>query len=1217
MSIVDWPKITPGIGVWAGIDGPSLLAAACALQLRLDNVHGLVRLERLAAVAARLPASPDARSLSSSAVKKMLAVNEIGGPTVSSLEDAYEGIYVLEVPFFGGPRLVLQGQATDCGKSAITIMTAVFRAADGVFPPDFLTRSKGLARFLLDLSDRVCRAAGLTRGDVPVGAERVTVPAAATIAKMSSWVQFSFEDLFGSYPDAVREYLVDTLIQEQAELSALDNEEFLDEYLLVKPLIRSGTVVTVAAPAELMACLRHHIILDAYTSGCVEPLAEALRELTVDRARELLAGTADGPFEVLDSETDWTRIAAPFDGDKTIDVFVLVDDLDDYDPNSPYGTWNAWDALASADRASQSGRSAPDRTLRLFLWQGMGRDLAVGVPAPEEETTTLFLSVTDLETILQTPGTDSLSLWYFARASTRLHEQSQVLSFSTVDLYATYRDYDCSFYMSDDAKPSMVSIEVAYGQTLRAENYRHLDLRHVVHPVSQALVDAYSMHGRSSPVYMTNGSAGVSFYVDLGATSGWVHLERSKTKPPLPAGALFDVGEAIAYWLWQVADHAPPLVESPAGQPERIELVVRAADSQAAPTPWLVGRRSTNDRRVLEIAGPPDWSQPAALNQPDREIVAAIINALMPSQLSKGQAPIDPPAVIDAVAPPGQKKMLHVFGPNDTPFAWPGGLQSAWHLSDEAVSEVLDELGDHLVHEQHMNPGPIPDDRRNAVLNGKVVPWLIDQLTAAIATLSPDGLIERLIDRNEALISSTARDAIHLPARLACFGPSDDEVQKIEHRQRTTNSSMLASRFLIEYASAFPPKGALPFTREAYNRLLALASEIIHKGMLSDSIQHRLSDTHLAILDSRRLGLSRDDDQYVQALNAFAHARAETTLADAQSGDQDENPTSHPVDIPEADLLARDEFGFSYTELAEACGKLIEIADAEDNSDVVTIDESRLEEQLGSMLSWNRERVDVLISRLVLEHTEGDVHAFWKQGIAIRPWRFSRERSYLRRPLIRQHQSDEATPTFGRRAIRQAPNYWLEQYRSGRLQAQTAAMRSALSQQRNQKGQRFERLVADRLAQLGYAPVRTRLRRVGRVDFRNVDGSNLGDIDIAAVHTGRNELLVLEVKDLETARTPAELTNEVDNLIGEGNSAIRRLKQRATWVKQHLDATLGELGVHGLGRSWNVRPLVVVNEALLSETLISAEIPVVSYPKLEATLAEPDSDRRRRRRAQR
>jgi len=1219
MSIVDWPEITPGEGVWAGVDGPSLLAAACALQLRLDNVHGLVRLQRLAAVAARLPSLADARPISSSAVKRLLAVNQIGGPAVGSLEDAYEGIYVLEVPFFGGARLVLQGQATDCGKTAITVLTAVFRAQDDVFPPEFRSRIRALAKFLLDLSDRICRAAGLVRGDVPVDAARVNVPAAETLAHMSRWVQFTSDDLFGSYPELVRDFLVDTLVQEQGELGALDNERFLDEYLLVKPLIRSGTDITIAAPAELMACLRHHIIVHAYAFDCVEVLAEALRDLTADRARELLSGTADGPFDVLDSEAGWTRFAASFDGDKTIDVFLLVDDLANYDPDSPYGTWNAWDAVASADAASQDGSFEPSRTLRVFLSQGVGRDLAVGVPAAEMESTTLYLSVYDLETILQTPGTDELSLWYFARASTHLHEQSQVLAFSTVDLYAMYRDYDSSFYFSDDAKPSMVSIEVAYGQALRVENHGRLDIRHVVHPISQALVEAYSMHGKSTPVYVTNGSAGVAFYVDLGATSGWVHIERATMKHPLSAGEIFDVGEAVAYWLWQVAEHEHGLIQSALDDSGAIQLVVRAADDGAPLIPWVVGLGPEDGRGILEVAGPPELGEVAAPNHADRQIVAAIITALA-SVGRSGRLSMDRVELIDAIVPPGPKSMLHVFGPNENPIAWPGGLQEAWYVGDEAACDVLDGLGDHLVVEKGMESGPISDEQRSAVLNGTVVPWLIDQLTAAIATLDPDGLVELLIERNEALISSTARDGSLLPARLACFGTSNDEVQKIERRQRTANSSMLASRFLVEYASAFPPRGTDMFTHEAYGRLLALASEIIHKGMLSDSIQHHLSDTRLAVLGSGRLGLSRDDDQYLRALDAFAQARAETTLADAQSTDHDQNPASSLVDIPEADLLAQDEFGFSYTELAHACGKLIEIADADDGRDIVTISSEHLAEQLEREFGWDREKVDTLLSQLVLEPMEGDISAFWRQGVAVRPWRFSRERSYLRRPLVRQHLGHMTTLTFGRRAVRQAPNYWLDQYRSGRLQARTAAMRSALSQQRNKKGQRFERLVAQRLDQLGYAPIRTRLRRVGRVDFRNIDGQNLGDIDIAAIHRGRNELLLLEVKDLETARTPAELTNEVDNLIGEGNSAIRRLKQRTVWVHQHLEAVLRELGISTPGKRWSVRPIVVVNEALLSENLISDDIPIVALARLEATLAAQNdtrSSRRRRAAAQR
>ena len=58
---------------WHRVDGPALLAVASALQLNPANVAWLLRLQRLAVVAAGLPSRPDAPTLTFSKLKGLLA----------------------------------------------------------------------------------------------------------------------------------------------------------------------------------------------------------------------------------------------------------------------------------------------------------------------------------------------------------------------------------------------------------------------------------------------------------------------------------------------------------------------------------------------------------------------------------------------------------------------------------------------------------------------------------------------------------------------------------------------------------------------------------------------------------------------------------------------------------------------------------------------------------------------------------------------------------------------------------------------------------------------------------------------------------------------------------------------------------------------------------------------------------------------------------------
>jgi hypothetical protein len=1194
-----WPSTIDDPSIWSEVDGPTLLAVVSALQLRPDNADTLVRLGRLAGVAATLPERPDARRLSSSTLRRLLSVEEVGGPMVRALEDPYEGLFGLELPFFSGPKLVVQGQATHAGKVVESLLTAIFGAPTNSFSEGFVVRSRTLASLLLRVSDAVSRKAGITRltaaSDASPG---VNIPKADSFPVMANWVRFDVEEIFGQYPEPARAYLENLLVREQG--SAWSGE--LDEGLIVKPFVRGREGLVVGAPTELMATLRHHIVVDAHESACATKLARRLHEVTVDQAWDLLGGSTDTAPVVVQTDPGWTSMSAQFDGDKTLDVFVLSDDLQDYNPGSPYGEWHG---QPTVDRAVEAANSfdSPGPRLRLFIYQGMGRDLAAGFPSCDDEVAMLVMSIQDLESILQTPGTDGLSLWYFAQASTRFHQRAQVISFSAVDLWSTYEDNKESFYLSDNEPPSAVLIASGSGQDLRVDNARRVDRRHLVHPLTRTVCEAYSMHGPdASGVYMVRGSGGVSFYADMGNTSGWVHVGLGVV-PHSGDSGLFEVGEAVAYWLWQLYVHDSALIED-AAIDGVVELFVYPADVDQAGGPWIRMSLDSNIKTSLEVCGPPVVDGDEAANAADRVLLAAILATLGPAG---GDS-----RIVDAVAPAGPKRMMHALGSDNDPQAWPGRLGEAWHVREAAIAQILDEMGQHLVQDKAMQVGPIKDDERTSVLNDVVARWLIDSLTDLLSQLSIEGLVERLIDRNEALVSSTARESVHLPSRIACFGAKSDEVERIAKHQHSADTSMMASRFLVEYVSAFPPNGTKPLSRERYDRALGLASEIVNKGMLSDSIQHGLSTTQLSILESGRLGADADEDQYMAALGVFATSRAERSYARAGLEDDEKSSVAHNWE--DVDPLAEREFGFSYTDLAVAVRKLLDLMDDADHADVLSLNLDELQQALGECIGRNNEKVGQLISQLSLAASDGSVEEFWGQGVSVRPWRFSRARSYLRRPIVLSSTPEGVTATIGRRALWHTVPYWTHQFTSGRLQATTRAMRSALNRRRQQKGDQYERRVADQIEKLGYTHVRRRMRRIGEYDFRNVGGRDLGDVDVVGVHVNRRELLLLEIKDLEVARTPAELANEVKSLVGEGHSAVRRLLERSAWIESHLYMTLTQLGVSQPSGRWHVRPVVVVNEPLLSESLLTADVPIVSHELLSAHLGQATSGRNRQRR---
>ncbi|MDT0116624.1 hypothetical protein Q9R20_06430 [Microbacterium sp. PRF11] len=1174
------PKLDPRL--WGDVDGPTLLAAASALQLDPANTASLHGLRRLAAVAAELPARPDARPLSSSKVKSLLAVRGVGDAITAGFQDPYEGLLVVEVPYFGGPHLSMQGLATHCAKIAEFLLTAILAAPKATLPGTFIVKVRALARLLLTVSDRACRGAGLTRWSTPgEDGTRAMVPSATTLSERARWVQFDEEELFEGLHALAREYLTIGLVREQGTPVPIAGTD-RSEWSMVQPLVRSGSTLTVQAPPDLLAALRHHIVRAAIEEYCLPQLVQAMLAYATHKAKELLNGLVDEPLRTVEEGRNWVRLQSQFDSDKLMDLFVVVDDLENYDPFSAYGTWDGDDVFKDLVERSADG----DRVLRIFLTSVIGRDLRVRGRDSAEPTPTLFAGWDDLETILQTPDLGNLGLWYFACALLDLHQRSELRSFSIVDTFELYREHGMSFYLSDDALPDAADLAVGYGQELRYANaFRH-DRRRFIKYDGDGWVEGWSVHGRgTSPVYIALLRDGAAYVADLGDITVWVRIPPVRSRHTnVGADTLMVAAEATAYWMWQLWLVDAELIRRASNDFGVVELLVHGARIGETFDTW-VRVTKTEDARFLTVSSPRPGDDDARTSSPENEVDRDLLAALYDSLGGEDAS------AVGQIAPPGLKGMIHLTNASAIT-AWAPLNTPVWTGSEAVVAQVLDGLGRHLSEELGMPVGTIRPDRRILLLTQTVAPWLIDRLHDELLDLDGTGLAERLVERSEALIAYSSRESERLPARIACFGVASDEVQGLQRRLALASDTMMASRFLVELASAFPPAGGNALNQERYDRLLALSSEIINKGMLVDSLRSGVSDVQLSILGSGRLGTAREGDAYVQAVGMFSRFRAQTVLADAvdpRPGERDGLP-----DLAMADELAQDAFGFTYTDVFDAVAALTELLE-----DRQTVSTTRAEaaRELAEQTGWDQTKVSAVLDALTLAPFSGTFAQFWEDLPSVAPWRFNRDRSYLKRPLI----ANGPGLVFGRRMLRHAPIYWFESFRTGRLQAK-GKIAGAMSRQRTTKGRAFEREVAALLARVGCAPVKERLRRVGNYDFRNIDGRDLGDIDVAAVRASTQEVLLVEAKDLEVARTPTELRNELNQLVGPGNSAITRLRERAQWVRTHAGAVLKEFGIDG-SSGWSIRPIVVVKQPLLSEHLeLSSDIPIIAIERLEEHL---------------
>lgn len=1197
--------------IWEGVDGPSLVAAASALQLLVENAHYGLRLKRLVAVALRLPDRPRAPKLSPSKIRKLLADPFISGSSVRIQEDPFEGIYVIEVPYAAGSRRVIEGTALGSVRVASSLIKSVLDSNSPALPPEYVFQVKSLSNFLLGISENICEKAGLPRNAVTLEKERnVRVPSAAKIVELSRIVQFQGSELWRDVSAPERKFLSGVLVHSSQEVPAWKEGEFLDENPILRPFVEFGDCITLSSPGDLAACIRHLIISLSYEWNCSEILATSLSAVAFQETQRLLRPFFGASAKAADPSAPVQHIVAPFDTDKTLDVICLVDDLTHYDRSSIFQPWDSTDFSEQIHDIFESGDSVPAKTLRIVVYQGVGRDLAFGLLHSEEPAPTLFVTLEELELILQAPRTDHLTLWYFAQARAQLEITTEIHSFSKVDEFAHYRDRQDSFYFGDGPKPDLVSVESGSAQPFRLEILKNLDMHYVTDPFKGSLVEVCAIHGSdSSPIYAPSGSQGTTLVVKNKSIEVWVRSHQSVQG--------YDPIEAVAFWWWQLLDSSPEIADTFADEKKmiRVEIMSHTDESVSKDNanPWVESHIPKQGTLQLAFRIPPSPAPDSPPNFYDRLIVASLLQTIaawVPEMTNKTSLG----ALLERIAPSGPKKMINFYQEGLQTIISPGDLPKARRVVSAATGFALDSLGEHLWEELGLHPGPIANNERTKVLN-KSVMWLTDQLSETIQDLDPTDLLETLVLRDEALTAETSRNRLQLRSLTACFGAQSNLVVESQEQLSRSTGSALASRFIIEYVTGLPARGDLPLTTERYDRMLSLALEIINKGMLSDAIKHNISNTQISILGSRRLGLDVDSDRYHQALTEYETVRATTALDSPMNRVHPATPHSAVTVDEKADALAFREFGFSFTNLADACSRIIELGDEEVTSDVIVLRQVKVVDDLAATLGWDKTQVSNLLNAISLEARAATTAEYWKEGWKVFPWRFNRELSYLRRPIIRVQREDDVVLVIGRRRIWQTPVFWFEQFHTGRLQATTAEMKAELQRNRNAKGRAFEALVSDHMREAGLTRLRTGLKKVGKYDFRNIEGRDIGDIDAIGIDETNKKIYVVEAKDFEVARTPAELSNEIQNLLVGDKSALVRLGQRADWVRNHVSPTLTELGMTSAQGKWQVCPLIVVDERLLSAHISEAEVPILEASELAEHILKTRSTKGRSKRS--
>ena len=417
-----------------------------------------------------------------------------------------------------------------------------------------------------------------------------------------------------------------------------------------------------------------------------------------------------------------------------------------------------------------------------------------------------------------------------------------------------------------------------------------------------------------------------------------------------------------------------------------------------------------------------------------------------------------------------------------------------------------------------------------------------------------------------------------------------------------------ACRFLVEYVAARPSEGEEPLSLDSYDRLIALASEIIQFGTASDYIHHDIIDIPMSIVPSGRLG--RDSKSFTAARDTYLRTymageinRAGRSFAihwfqrSQIAEDQADERVLRQID--KLDVAVKSEFGVGLKDTVEFLFAIFELGRKID-SQVKQLPLDTLTVRLRQKLQWNTSKVQTAIDMMSLRPRQDFLDPIDVDKQEVYPWRFNRALSYLRRPLIIRDTDQRSKVYWGNRHVYLASKYFFTLCFGGRLKAQSEALSKEISDIRSSEAKAFEILVGEVLDQQEGVIAKSRINKINGERLLDHAGNSLGDIDVLATVSSQRLIIAAECKDLALARTPQEMQNQLTTLFKgdcKSESTVLKHMKRVRWLEEHLADVLNFLGVE-ICEGWIVKPILVSGTELFTPYLVGSPFPVVGIEEL-------------------
>ncbi|MES2387840.1 MAG: SEC-C metal-binding domain-containing protein [Bacteroidota bacterium] len=803
-----------------------------------------------------------------------------------------------------------------------------------------------------------------------------------------------------------------------------------------------------------------------------------------------------------------------------------------------------------------------------------------------------------------------LSLYKFAFVYREFTKKSEINSFDTLDTYSVYKDRDESFYASDKPVGHTLAIVPGSGADIYREAKRTRDFKGVISLNNSIL--GYNLVERFDgydSIYKLADSDSSELVITSYRIPIWI---KGKFVTNISIGVYQTTIASVAFWLNRLSTISEIFFVKYSNKVLVIELQLddcffksdlENIEGMAQGDMDFKFKYNEDGVLLVRIPGGVFTLLKSSNNEGERKIVFALIQAFNDFLLLKIDFTVFQEH-FDRIMPLGSAKMILVLNSNNDLRLDNRWLEPVQNITPAEVNLLLDNFLDIIDYPKKLKVFNNGNDK--AEFCNYAVKKLFEHLQILLDVYKNVELLDFLMRLNEAITFERSYKRIIIPAKILCFGNKDKIVQGLLSTERDSVKTSLCVRCLIEYIAAKPAKGNKIPGYNDVDKLLAVFSEALNFGMVSDSIRFGLDEPTIEVLPSGRLAVESpfQSDMIIPFSNANTYAEIEGYVDIFDSFFESEIAPVHPEDnniyrdrVNNAFML---DWGVSLSLIFEVLTKIANYG-INFESSVVIISKELFLENFSTDLFESIDKLKVCLDLLSLqERGEYFTAPEGYKNEDVFPWKYNREFSLLRRPIV-EFKDDSGLPClmWGIRSAVTAAKQIEQLFRNGRLKYGKENINLLLGENNEELGKSFRKRVLKwfkSFPDLFVSDFEVTITTNGHLRA----DKNYGDIDILVFDSNTSIAYNIECKRTHQAKNIHEMKTEQDSYVGRPGQKkkIQRHVDRHEWLLKNKSK---------LGAFLNAKSEIIIKSFLLTAEVASVKyimgdsspLPLISFPELK------------------